>query len=82
MRFSPQFCREQEALQLAKAASEPLESRRHIALTAAKAWAAEAKLTEERVANTSPLDKLDAEITEEFALEDVDLDQDASSHIA
>ena len=37
MRVSESFCQEQEALQRAKAAAEPLESRRKIALTAA-AW--------------------------------------------
>ncbi len=70
MRQTPSFCREQEALQLAKAASETLENRRTIALTAAKAWAAEAVLAEKRDARQTPLDKLDAEIALEFAQED------------
>lgn len=52
-----------------KAASEPLENRRKIALIAAKAWAAEALMLEKRDAGEAPLDKLDAEITLEFARE-------------
>ena len=70
MRVSEIFCREQEALQLAKAAGEPLESRRKIALTAASAWAAEAVLAKARGLKQAPLDKLDAEIALEFAMED------------
>ncbi len=63
----------------AKAQSEPLENRRKIALTAAKAWDAEAVLQQEREAGGSPLDKLDAEITLEFAREAAlpDADQEA-----
>jgi hypothetical protein len=69
MRVSEDFCREQEALHVAKAQSEPLLSRRNIALTAAKAWAAEAVLAKKRALKPEPLDKLDAEISLEFALE-------------
>jgi hypothetical protein len=70
MRVSVATCKEQEALQLAKAASDPLENRRKIALAAAKAWGAEAILAEKREMKQSPLDKLDAEISLEFALEE------------
>lgn len=69
LRVTASFCREQEAVHRAKAESEPLETRRKIALTAAKAWAAEALLLEERGAGDARLDKLDAEITMEFARE-------------
>lgn len=69
MQISAAHCREQEALQRAKSLSEPLESRRKIALNAAKAWAAEAVLAEHRVAKLNPLDKLDAAIALEFELE-------------
>ena len=55
MRMSAAHCREQQALQLAKAANEPLESRRKIALTAAKAWEVEAALAEKRASDLSPL---------------------------
>jgi hypothetical protein len=71
MRFTGDFCREQEALQLAKAASDPLENRRKIALTSAKAWASEALLADKQALKKSPLDKLDAEIAQEFADEDM-----------
>ena len=70
MRMSAAHCREQQALQLAKAANEPLESRRKIALTAAKAWEVEAALAEKRASDLSPLDALDAAIAQEFARED------------
>lgn len=63
------FCREQAAVHRAKAASEPLENRRKIALTAAKAWEAEAVLREGRKAGDAALEKLDAEITRQFARE-------------
>lgn len=63
------FCRVQEALQRAKADSEPLESRRKIALTAAKAWEAEAILRDGRCASNARLDALDAKIRLEFASE-------------
>jgi hypothetical protein len=62
LRVTASFCREQEAVNRAKAASEPLENRRRIVLAAAKAWEAEALLMEEREAGNAPLDKLDAEI--------------------
>jgi len=42
------FCRAQEAAQLARAANEPLENVRKIALSAAKAWNIEAVWTESR----------------------------------
>ena len=70
MRMSAAHCREQEALHLAKAANEPLESRRKIAETAAKAWASEAALADKRAAQMTPLDALDTAITQEFARED------------
>jgi hypothetical protein len=60
-------CREQEALQRARAISEPLENCRKVALSAAKAWAAEAVLAEKRAAKATPLDKADAAIAAEFA---------------
>jgi hypothetical protein len=68
-RITASFCREQAATHRARAASEPLENRRKIALTAAKAWEAEALLREEHEAGGAALDKLDAEITLEFARE-------------
>lgn len=73
MRASADFCREQEALQRAKAESEPLENRRKIAIVAANAWAKEALLAEVRDSKQGPLDMLDAEIALEFANEDVTL---------
>jgi hypothetical protein len=73
MRVSETFCQEQEALQRAKAAAEPLESRRKIALTAAAAWAVEGALAKTRALKQAPLDKLDADIAREFAEEDADL---------
>lgn len=69
MRVTAEFCREQERIQRAKAENEPLENRRKIALDAAKAWAAEAKLAEKRDMKQSTLDQLDAEIAAEFAQE-------------
>lgn len=42
------FCRTQEATQLARAANEPLENVRKIALAAAKAWNVEAAWAESR----------------------------------
>ncbi|AOR75509.1 hypothetical protein QUC32_14195 [Novosphingobium resinovorum] len=69
MRMSATFCREQEALQRAKALSEPLENRRGIAMAAAKAWEAEAISAEKRDAKLTPLDKLDTAIVLQFALE-------------
>lgn len=42
------FCRAQEAAQLARAASEPLENVRKIARAAAKAWNLEAVWAESR----------------------------------
>jgi hypothetical protein len=67
MQLSVDKCREQEALQLAKAESEPLESRRKIALSAAKAWAAAAVVAEKRALGPTPRDKADAAIALEFA---------------
>lgn len=69
MRIAADFCRKQEALQLARADSEPLENRRRIALTAAKAWAAEALLAEKRDSKKEGLDRLDTEIALEFSKE-------------
>lgn len=42
------FCRIQEAAQLARAAKEPLENVRRIALAAAKVWGLEAAWAESR----------------------------------
>ena len=66
MRVKASVCREQEARQL-----DPLESRRKVAAAAAKAWGLEATQAEKREAgHLSPRDKLDAEITREFADEE------------
>ncbi len=69
MRLTAAFCREQESLQRIKAADAPLENSRKIALGAAKVWAAEAILAELRDSKQTPLDRLDTDITEEFARE-------------
>ena len=74
MRMSAEHCRQQQALHLAKAANEPLVSRRSIALTAAKAWGAEAVLADKRAAQSTPLDALDTAITQEFAREEAAAD--------
>lgn len=73
MRPSAIMCRQQEALQQAKAENETLESRRAIALTAAKAWGLAAKAADERDSRQTPLDKLDAEIAQEFLEEDAEI---------
>jgi hypothetical protein len=71
MRVKASVCRAQEARQLDLAANDPLESRRKVAAAAAKAWGLEAVQAEKREAgHLSPRDKLDAEITSEFAEED------------
>ncbi|MBL0965663.1 hypothetical protein [Blastomonas sp. UPD001] len=70
MRFTEKFCREQESLQIAKAESEPLKNRQGIALDAAKAWDAAAKIAQKHEAGQQPLDRLDAAIVREFAEED------------
>lgn len=70
MRITEKFCREQESLQIAKAESEPLKNRQGIALDAAKAWNAAAKIAHKHEAGQQPLDKLDAAIVREFAEED------------
>ena len=68
MRVSAAICREQEAYQLEVAKSHPLESRKTIAAQAAAAWAVKAEAAEKREAGIlEPLEKLDAEITREFA---------------
>ncbi len=68
MRVKADICRAQEARQLDLAANDPLESRRKIAAAAAKAWGLEAIQAEKREAgHIDPIDKLDAEITTEFA---------------
>ena len=70
MRVKASVCREQEARQLHLAINDPLESRRKVAAAAAKAWGIEAVQAEKREAgHVSPRDKLDAEITLEFAEE-------------
>lgn len=80
MRVKASICREQQALQLDLAANDPLESRRKVAAAAAKAWGLEAIQAEKREAgHLSPRDKLDAEITLEFAEEaESESDQHAS----
>ena len=70
MRFTEKFCREQESLQIAKAAAEPLKNRQGIALDAAKAWNAAAKIAHKHEAGQQPLDRVDAMIVREFAEED------------
>ncbi|AOF99292.1 MAG: hypothetical protein ACT6R2_01255 [Blastomonas fulva] len=70
MRVTEKFCREQESLQIAKAANETLKNRKDIALGAAKAWDAAAQLAHKQESKLEPLDKLDAEITREFAEEE------------
>ena len=50
MRVRAAICREQQALQLALSISDPLERRRKIAATAAKAWGLEAIEAEKREA--------------------------------
>ncbi len=68
MRVRSTICRAQEARQLELSVSDPLESRRKIAAAAAKAWGLEAEQAEKREAGTlDPLEKLDAEISREFA---------------
>jgi len=66
MQVSATHCRKQEALQRAKALSEPLENRRKIALEAAEAWEAEALLADKRASKSNTLDKLDTAIALEF----------------
>lgn len=70
MRMTESFCKEQAALQREKAANEPLENRRAIALNAAKVWEKEAELAHKRDAKQTPLDKIDAKIIAQFAAED------------
>lgn len=70
MRVTEKFCREQESLQIAKAANETLKNRKDIALGAARAWDAAAQLAHKQESKLEPLDKLDAEITREFAEEE------------
>jgi len=70
VRVTEKFCREQESLQIAKAANETLKNRKDIALGAAKAWDAAAQLAHKQESKLEPLDKLDAEITREFAEEE------------
>lgn len=68
MRLSAAICRAQEARQIVIAATDPLESRRKIAAMAAKSWGLEAIEAEKREGgHIDPIDKLDAEITREFA---------------
>jgi hypothetical protein len=70
MRLTADFCRAQAEAQRAKASDEPLENRRAIALLAAKSWEEAAILADKSGAsNGSPLERLDAEITLEFAQE-------------
>jgi hypothetical protein len=69
VRVTEKFCREQESLQIAKAAAEPLKNRQGIALAAAKAWDVAAQLAHKQESKLEPLDKLDAAITLEFAAE-------------
>ena len=60
-------CREQQAIQLALATNEPLESRKKIALVAAAAWSEEAKIADKREQRKTALSELDASIAQEFA---------------
>ncbi len=70
MRVEAKMCREQQAIQLAIAENDPLQSRRDVAAAAAKAWGREALQADKREAgNVDPRDRLDAEITLEFAQE-------------
>lgn len=69
MRFTVSFCREQEAVQRAKATTAPLENCRQIALNAAKAWASEAMAAEARDAKLAKADICDADAVQEFAKE-------------
>ena len=70
MRVKARMCREQQAIQLAIAENDPLLSRRDVAAAAAKAWEREALQADKREAgNVDPRDRLDAEITLEFAQE-------------
>lgn len=64
---SSAFCRAQEAAQRQRAASEPLENVRQIALAAAAAWNAEAVWAESRENGHATLDpmRLSAEEEEE-----------------
>jgi hypothetical protein len=80
MRLSAQICRQQELIQLTLSQTDPLESRRKVAAAAAKAWALEAELAEKRESGVlDPLDRLDAEITQEFADELIE-EEDAAHH--
>ena len=72
MRVSETFCQEQEALQRAKAAPEPLESRRKIPLTAAAARAGEGATAQTRALKQAPRDKPEAEIPAGCAEGDAD----------
>jgi hypothetical protein len=67
MQLTAAHCREQQAIQLAKAESEVLESRKQIALVAAAAWGAEAVEADKRAAGK--VDGQDAEFAREFAEE-------------
>jgi len=78
MTLSASFCREQEALQTEKAASEPLGNRQKIALAAAKAWRSEAILAEKRALRQEGLNKLDTAIALEFADEVVTEEEPAA----
>ncbi|OAO01238.1 hypothetical protein [Parasphingorhabdus sp.] len=70
MRVKAEICREQQARQLDLAKNDPLESRRKVAAAAAKAWGLEAIQAEKREAGyVSPREKVDADITLEFAEE-------------
>ena len=70
MMISAAVCRAQEAAQLDISINDPLENRRKIAATAAKAWAREAELAEwQEAGGKSGLSKLDADISAEFASE-------------
>jgi hypothetical protein len=70
MQLTAAHCRAQQAIQLALATSEPLESRRKIAMVAAAAWAAEAIEAAKRESGKTALDLLDTAIAMEFADED------------
>jgi hypothetical protein len=70
MQLTALHCREQQAIQLALADSEALDTRKKIALVAAAAWGKEAVDAAKREARKTSLTELDATIAQEFADED------------
>lgn len=71
MRVSADTCMNQIKAHQDIAQNHPLESRRKIAQVAVAAWKHEAAMAVKREAGyLSPLDKLDAQIAQEFTAED------------